>query len=138
MEANVLNQQGACVRLQLNDLDRPKPLPNGDPLKVFTIIEGGPVIERVHADPTNTDFVSWVRQLGKTTAICVSQPPCSSQRETMARSCGRIHMAVARLQKMMSVDCRDRHRDDILLVKIGGKDERESRAPVSLALMRDA
>ncbi len=114
MEANVLNQEGACIRLQLNNLDRPKPLPNGDPLKVSTIIEGDPVIERVHADLTNTDFVSRVRQLGKT--------PCSSQRETMARSCGRIHMAVARLQKMMSVDCRDRHRDDILLVKIGGKE----------------
>ncbi len=62
---------------------------------------------------------------GKTAAMSVSQPSCSSQCETMARSCGRIHTAVPRLPRMTSVHRRAPRREDILDTRVGGKEESE-------------
>ncbi|PBK86119.1 hypothetical protein ARMGADRAFT_1035846 [Armillaria gallica] len=105
--------------MTLDNLDRPKPRPNGDPPKVFIIIEGGPVIEHVHAYLANMDFRSRIRRTGKTAAMSVSQPSRSSECETMARSCGWIHTAVASLPRMTSGHRRAPRRDDTLPVRVG-------------------
>ncbi|PBK61056.1 hypothetical protein ARMSODRAFT_981789 [Armillaria solidipes] len=51
----------------------------GDPPEVFIIVEGGPVIEAVHAELANIDFVEGLSRLGNTAAMNVLQLSCSSQ-----------------------------------------------------------
>ncbi len=62
---------------------------------------------------------------GKTAAMSVSQLSYSSQCDTMAQSCGRIHMVVARLPTIASVHRRALRREDALLVRVGTKEESE-------------
>ncbi len=116
------NNTPHIFRLQLNNRDLPKPRPKGDSPEIFVILKGGPVIEVVHADLTNANFGGRIKRTGEDSRDERLAPVV---RETMARSCGRIHTAVARWPRITSVHRRAPRRDDTLLVRVGGKEESE-------------
>ncbi len=112
-------------QLQLNNGDLPKSRPKGDPPDIFVIIKAVQLLRLFMQTSRTRTLVVGLSGPGKTAAMSVSHPPCSSQYETMARSCGQIHTAVAHLPRITSVHRRAPRRDDTLLLRVGGKEESE-------------
>ncbi|KAK0237334.1 hypothetical protein EDD85DRAFT_791005 [Armillaria nabsnona] len=118
----VLANEGAR---RLNNRNLPKRRPKGDPPKIFDIIQCGPVIEVVHADLAYVDFSDGVKRTERQLRSASRSHRAPPQRETMEESCGRIHTAVACLPRIISVHRGALRRNDVLLVRVGGKEESE-------------